>query len=181
MKRVWKQLSSKIVYENPWLRLQEDRVISPGGENYHYSFLAGNDAVIVIALNQKSLFLLQEYRYPTKRSLWGLPAGIISAGETPLEAAQRELFEETGITAKAWKKQGTFFVNPGSNQCKFHVFSATGLNLSKKEIGHQEGNESILAIKPFPIEIVKKMIRQNKIECGQSLAALHLHFSKAGK
>lgn len=174
--RNWKTVNSKIVYQNPWIKVREDSVVRPDGEKGIYGVLEKFPGVFIIALDKdNSVFLNEEYRYPIKKAFWQLPAGVISGRNIP-ENAKRELQEETGITARRWKKLGGFYVAPGHETTFINVFLAEDLNIAKIKTAGQEGNESILRTVKIKILDLKKMIKKNRIECGLTLAALNLFF-----
>lgn len=175
-KRKWKTINTKVVYKNPWIKVREDSVIRPDGFKGIYGFLEKTSGVFIIALDKDdAIFLNEEYRYPLKRSLLQLPAGV-TEGANILKNAKRELLEETGIIAKNWKKLGGFYVAPGHETTFINVFLAADLNKSNLKIASQEGDESILRVMKIKIPRLKELIRKNKIKCGLTLAALNLFF-----
>jgi len=143
-KRKWKTINSKIAYKNPWIKVREDSVIRPDGKKGVFAFLEKYPGVFVIALDRdNSIFLNEEYRYPIKKSILQLPAGVIK-GKNILENAKKELREETGITAREWKRIGGFYVAPGHETTFINVFLATDLDIAGMKTDSQEGDESIL-------------------------------------
>ncbi len=79
----------------------------------------------MMAVDEKGRFLLvQQYRLPARTKMWEIPAGRLDKGETPLAAAKRELREETGYSAKKWKKLLAYYPSPGYVAEKMHVFAA---------------------------------------------------------
>jgi len=103
----WKTLSSRMVYENPWIRIREDKVIRPDGDEGIYGVMDTRVATGVVALTEDlRVWLVGQYRYPTEMYSWEIPEGGTDPGEEPLEAIQRELKEETGLTAKRWSRLG---------------------------------------------------------------------------
>lgn len=174
--RNWRTINSKIVYENPWIKVREDSVIRPDGKKGIYGILEKNPGVFIIALDKdNSIFLNEEYRYPIKKSILQLPAGVIEGGSV-LKATKRELEEETGITASKWKRIGSFYVAPGHETTFINVFLASELDKTNLKISAQEGDESILRTVKIKIPRLKELIKKNKIECGLTLAALNLFF-----
>lgn len=174
--RKWKKINSRIVYRNPWIKVREDAVVRPDGKKGIFGFLEKYPGVFIIALDSdNSVFLNEEYRYPIKKSLLQLPAGVVD-GENILKNAKKELREETGITAKKWKRLGGFFVAPGHETTFINVFLATGLDKASLKTSAQEGDESILRVVKIKIPRLKKMIGRNEIECGLTLASLNLFF-----
>jgi 8-oxo-dGTP pyrophosphatase MutT (NUDIX family) len=177
-KRSWKKISSKIAYSNPWIKIHEDQVIRPDGNQGIYGYLEKPPGNFIIALNQENeIYLIKEYRYPIKQTILQLPAGIIDNGDI-LAQAQKELFEEAGIIAKKWENLGKFFVAAGHETTYINTFLATDLDISTMNTFHQEHDESILEILKIKIPELKTMILDGKIECGISLAALNLFFLK---
>jgi 8-oxo-dGTP pyrophosphatase MutT (NUDIX family) len=107
-------VSSKLMYQNPWMKVYEDQIRMPNGRKGMYGFIDGKPGVFIIALTEDDkIHLVESFRYPTQRWQWELPAGGIDPGLSPLEAAKHELVEELGMTAKTWTHIHTF--GPSSN------------------------------------------------------------------
>ncbi len=106
-KSSWKTIAQKVVYKNPWYQVRSDAVIRPDGTPGQFNVVeTRSDAVAVVALNsKKQICLIRQYRYATSVWSWELPSGGTD-NEQPLKAAKRELQEETGYSAKTWKKVG---------------------------------------------------------------------------
>lgn len=121
-------MASRVAYEHRSLRVREDEVIRPDGEPGRYAFVeVDQPAVTVAAVDEHArLYLVRQWRYPWQRDSWELPGGLANAGDEPLGAAQRELREETGLTAKQWVALGSFYVS-ASLALPFHVFLARDL------------------------------------------------------
>ena len=173
----WKKLSSKIIYRNPWLQLREDIVIRPDGKRGKYSVVEKPAANFVIALDQKGLiYFIKEYRYPIKKTILQLPAGSTDKNKNSLATAKNELFEETGLKAKRWKKLGKFYIAPGHESVYANVFLATRIDASQLNKPRRSADELILRTIKLPIAKIKQLIGSGKIECGITLAALNLYF-----
>lgn len=96
----WKTLSSRIVYENPWIRVREDQVLQPNGEPGIYGVIEYHGCVGVLPIDAEgNVHLVGQYRYVLDRYSWEIPEGGCHIGEDPLAAAHRELREEMGFTA----------------------------------------------------------------------------------
>jgi ADP-ribose pyrophosphatase len=103
-KNPWTTLSNKTVYENPWIKLTHREVITPKGTEGIYGHVHfKNIAVGIVPLDKNmDTWLVGQYRYTNDKYSWELPEGGCPEGEDPLEAAKRELMEETGIIAQQW-------------------------------------------------------------------------------
>lgn len=103
----WTTVSSRTVYENPWITVREDQVIRPDGAPGIYGVVDCRAATGVVAVNHRGeLCLVGQFRYPTNEYSWEIIEGGAESGESPLEAAKRELREEGGIIAKSWSSLG---------------------------------------------------------------------------
>lgn len=103
----WKRISTRQVYDNPWISVREDAVVRPDGQPGIYGVVHfKNVAVGILAVEGEALYLVGQYRYTLGRYSWEIPEGGCPAGEDPLEAAKRELAEETGLRARRWIKLG---------------------------------------------------------------------------
>ncbi len=120
---------SREVYSCKLFRVTEDRAVDPrtGFEIARSVVRHAGSAVMVAMDESKRILLARQYRLPAKKSLWELPAGKLDEGETPLQAARRELAEETGYRAKKWKKLASFYVSPGYAAERMTIFLATDL------------------------------------------------------
>ena len=103
-KESWKKLGSKTVYDNPWIRVEEHQVINPSGAQSLYGKVCfKNRAVAILALDEAhNLYLVGQHRYTLDEYAWELPMGGAPVGEDVIAGAQRELKEETGISASSW-------------------------------------------------------------------------------
>jgi ADP-ribose pyrophosphatase len=124
-----KIISSKQVYDCGLFRVTEDRAVDPKtGFQIKRSVVRHIGSAVVLAVDaKKRILLVRQYRLPAERYLWELPAGRLDPGETPLQAARRELAEETGYKARTWKKLAGFWASPGFLQEHMTIFLATDL------------------------------------------------------
>ena len=97
----WKTLSSKMVYENPWMRLREDEAELPDGRTTIYGVVDFGDCVGVLPfVDENRVLMVRQYRYVQGEAhRWEMPTGGVKEGETLEQAAQRELAEEAGYHA----------------------------------------------------------------------------------
>src|SRR5436853_3220314 len=137
----WETLASRQVYDNAWISVREDSVIRPDGEQGIYSVVHfKNIAVGILAIEDDSLYLVGQYRYTLEQYSWEIPEGGCLEGEDPLDAAKRELAEETGLRAESWEKIGTAHLSNSSSDELAIWFLATGL---KQGAHNPEGTERL--------------------------------------
>ena len=172
----WKTLSSKVVYEHKNLVLHEDTVGLPNGKitTYLRRSAAITHSVIIIAINSKEEILVQrEYSYPPNIIMWQLPGGSMKSKEKILDAAMRELAEESGIGANQARKIGYFYTqNRFSNQ-KQYVIECRDLYAHKLKEDDDEFIESLWLTR----DSIGELIRKGRINNINLLAALNLLYN----
>lgn len=167
----WKVISSKITYKNPWMRIREDKVITPLGKEGIYGVMESSDSVMITVLNDNNeLYLIRTFSYPAGSWNWELPGGNTD-GQDPIEASKRELEEETGILANTWQELAKTRVCNGFMTERMITFLAKDLSFTgEKEIS----SEQIDIAKFFSMEEVDAMIGRGEINDGQSITGIHL-------
>jgi ADP-ribose pyrophosphatase len=116
--------------------------------------------------------LITQYRAPLKREILEIPAGKIDPGETPEEAAVRELREEIKMETKRLIKIGSFFLTPGYSTEKIHIY--IGLDLSENALPHDFGED--IKIKKVPLSVLKEKLKKGEIEDAKTAIALFYYF-----
>lgn len=169
----WPVTASRTVYENRWIRVDEEDVVMPDGSPGLYGVVTmRQDAVFVVPVDEQDRVLLVEVdRHTVGRSL-EVPAGG-SDGEEPLAAAQRELLEETGRTAATWQRLGGMTALNGICRAPEHVFLARGLRHvgGDEDARREEGITDLLAV---PLADVPALVAAGRITDSETLAALLL-------
>jgi 8-oxo-dGTP pyrophosphatase MutT (NUDIX family) len=125
----WQTLGTRTVYANAWLRLREDTVIRPDGRHGVYGVVEMRPSVGVVALNDvNEIALVSQWRYTLGRMSLEIPTGGSEASDhSMLGAAQRELREETGLSARSWHDLGSVDNSNGVTNDVSYMFLATGL------------------------------------------------------
>lgn len=139
----WDIINSEYLFRRPWLTVRHDQVRLPDGRiNPEFYVLEYPDWVNVIAITEDGMFVLErQYRHGLGKTCYEIPAGVIEKGETPLEAAKRELQEETGYGEGEWETLMTVSGNCSTTSNLTHCFLAKGV---KKISGqHLDATEDI--------------------------------------
>lgn len=146
----WQTLDRRPVYENPWIRVREDRVVRPDGAPGVYGVVEfKNWAIGIVPLTAEGdTFLVGQYRYPLDLYSWEIPEGGVPEHESALAGAQRELLEETGITAETWTYLGELHTSNSVTDERGAIFLAEGLHFGASE---PEGTER-LEVRRLPLQ-----------------------------
>jgi len=162
-----KIVESKEVYRSRVFHVTEDRAVDPRTQfEISRAIVRHPGSAVMMAVDERQrVLLVRQYRLPAGKKLWELPAGRIDAGETALQAAKRELGEETGYRARKWKKLASYYPSPGFVEERMTVFLATGLTAGTATPMDDERIES----RWFTRKELKDLVRQGKIEDGKTL------------
>ncbi|MCX6133224.1 MAG: NUDIX hydrolase [Ignavibacteriales bacterium] len=128
-------------------------------------------AVVVPLLDDGTVLLVHQYRYPIKTELLELPAGKLDPGEDPQLCAMRELEEETGYIAGSIRKLTAIYTTPGFCNELLHIYLAMGLKKSPHGQRLEEG-EMDLVVKPFHLDDVVNMIERGEIVDGKTICGI---------
>jgi 8-oxo-dGTP pyrophosphatase MutT (NUDIX family) len=166
----WQTLSSKQVYENPWISVREDQVINPGGGKGIYGVVHfKNKAIGIIPVDAEgNTYLVGQYRYALHEYCWEIPMGGGPIGIDALESAQRELKEETGFTARRWTNIGRLHTSNSVTDEEGFVFLAEELEAGETAFEETED----LKIRKVSLTEALRMVLDNEITDSISVAGL---------
>jgi len=164
-----KKLSEEVIHENPWWQYKHDVFEDGQGKenNYYYGETKAGMVVVVPVLADGRIVLVLQYRYLDDKQSIEFPAGGIGDDSSALQAAERELREETGYIAEDYVKIGEFQASNGLLRDKAHVFLC---QVVEQKEAQPDETEEIEVIYRRPEEI-DEMVRKNEIWDGQTMAA----------
>ncbi|MGM9742044.1 MAG: NUDIX hydrolase [Candidatus Cryptobacteroides sp.] len=175
----WKVLKSEYLFRRPWLTVRRDCVELPDGrQNPEFYVLEYPDWVNVIAITEDGKFVMErQYRHGLGKTCFEIPAGVIEEGEDPLDAAKRELMEETGYGEGKWRKIMTVSGNSSTTDNLSHCFVAEGVRkISGQHLDSTEDLEIVL----LDTAQVKDLMVNDQIKQALMAAPLWRYFSEQG-
>lgn len=165
-------ISSKTVYDGPVFTVTTDHVQEPGGIEVRRDLIHHSGSVVVLAVEDSGatprVLLERQYRHAASDYLWELPAGRIDPGEKELQAAKRELLEETGYTATTWRRVLKFYASPGFVAETMSVFLATGL----LEGEAQPEEDEIIYKRLVPLPTAVRMVLSGTIRDAKTISSV---------
>lgn len=166
----WKTLSGKEIYENPWIKLTEYQVINPSGNQGIYGKVHfKNIAIAIIPMDQHyNTWIVGQYRYTLNEYSWEVPMGGGNLHVNLLESAQRELKEETGLTAKKWTEVLKIHTSNSVTDEVGYSFLAEDLEEGLPQFEETEE----LQIRKLPFRQVYEMAMEGKITDCLSVASI---------
>ncbi len=161
-------VSSRVVYENRWMRVHEDR---DGGSGL-YAWIEKPPAALIVPIEDGWVWLIEQFRHPVQHRFWEFPQGAWEEGEaSPEELARAELAEETGLRAASMEPLGRLHFAYGLSDQAVDIWRATGLEPGPQAL---EETEVGLIVRRFSVADVERMIVGNEIRDAASVAAWHL-------
>lgn len=170
------RLERTVIYECPWVNLYRDRVALPNGhilEQYHLLDFGRGSVTMVVEDEQGQILMERVARYPTGTVAWELPAGRIEGDESILNAARREVLEETGYETAGHRHFYTYHPMNGISNMTTHLVHCR----AGKRIGERDANE-VNAIRWFTPAELRQMIARGEISDGFALVGLLLHMGQ---
>lgn len=166
----WKTLSTRRIYENPWIRVREDQVLRPDGSPGIYGVIESKVATGVVALSERNeVYLVGQYRYPTEHYSWEIIEGGAEPNEPPLSAIKRELREEAGLEAQNWEQLGgeVHLSNCFSSEVAY-LYTARNLEV----VPRQPDVTEVLEVRCMPLRAALEMVDSGEIKDALSIIGL---------
>ncbi len=166
----WTILSAAPIYDNPWIGVTEYQVINPGGGRGIYGKVHfKNKAIGILPLDEDlNIWLVGQFRFVLGQYSWEIPEGGGPADASPLESAQRELREETGLTASEWTEILQMHLSNSVSDEHAIVYLARGLQFVAAEPEETEQ----LSIKKIPLDEAYQLVVNGTITDSMSVAGI---------
>jgi len=164
-------ISSREVFKNKLFTVVDEIAHDPDGFEIHRSIVRHPGSAVMMVAEKGRILLVKQFRLPAEQYLWELPAGRLDPGEDALQAAQRELREETGYQAENWINLAEFWASPGYVGEKMHVFLATGLAEGRQEPMEDERIE----MQWFSADEVGRMVRAGEIKDAKTMIGYFMY------
>ncbi len=162
-------LKSKVVYKGRVFGVRQDRVVEPGGGVVTRDVVAHSGSVVLLPVFPDGrVLLVRQYRHAVGRFLWELVAGRIEPGEKLLAAARRELLEETGYSAKRYRKLLDVFPTPGFVSERMAVYAAEELRRGPA----QPDSDERITTRKFSLSQLERMMRRGTLRDAKSIAGI---------
>lgn len=165
-------LSSRVMYRGPAFWVSFDEVLEPTGVRARRDIVHHTGSVVVLGVvegaGEPRILLEHQYRHAAQQFMWELPAGRIDKGEKELAAAKRELLEETGYTAKSWKRILRFYASPGFVAETMAIFLARGLRPGTA----QPEEDEVIQVRLVPLSETVHMVMSGRIRDAKTISGV---------
>lgn len=164
----WQKLKSKTVYQNRYMTVLEDELLTDHGDTVTYGVVRKEAGVSIIPFDGHKYYLIRQYRYPVNYTGWEFPAGHLEHKNVET-AARAELEEEAGLKAEKLEHLGSYYEAPGHLDQEVHIYLATGLSKGKQDLDPAEKG---IIVAQFTLSEINDLIRAGEIKDGLTIAAL---------
>ncbi|MCR6650989.1 MAG: NUDIX hydrolase [Cellvibrionaceae bacterium] len=166
----WQRLSSRIAYENPWIRVSHEEVKTPSGHDGIYGLVhfKGTAVGVVPVDDEGNTWLVRQSRYTLNEFTWEIPEGGAKEGESTLLCAQRELAEEAGLVATEWEELMRIHTSNSVTDESGVLYLARGLSSCAQNLDPTEDIE----LRKLPLKEAIQMVLSGEITDALSIAAL---------
>jgi ADP-ribose pyrophosphatase len=158
------------IFRGRRLWIEQRDVVLPNGLKRQKVIIHPSNAVAILPIEGERCKLIRQYRYAIDDYILEAPAGALEQGEDPLEAAARELIEETGFTAKVIEHRGFIITTPGYTDEKIFLYEARDLSPSRK---YEKDEDEVIEVLDIPVKDLNQMIRDGTIVDAKTICLIH--------
>ncbi len=168
-----KKLTSKVVYQNKWMTVREDKIQRSSGAEGIYGIVDKPDFVAILPIEAGTIHLVEQFRYPVQQRYWEIPQGSWESDQqaAPEVIAAGELREETGLVAESLIYVGHLYQAYGYSNQGFHIYLASGFTTQQQQLDTEEED---LITATFTLSEFESMIVEGKIKDGPTISAYGL-------
>ena len=157
----WRTLGREYVYRSPWCSFRVDGVELPDGQAIEYGVLeSGGFAAVVAVTEEDGVVMVRQWRQPVGAFTLELPSGAVDSGESATEAAERELFEETGYRAERLERLTSVYTSTGRSTEVGHVFRCRAVEDGR---GPRPESTEFIEVVEVPFGEALEMVRDGRI------------------
>jgi ADP-ribose pyrophosphatase len=163
-------IASQTVFEGRLISVRVDEVELLGGRRARREVVIHpGAAAIVPLLPDGQVVMIRQYRHPAGATLYELPAGVLAAGESPLDCARRELAEETGYEAADLRLLFSTYLSPGFSSEIIHIFVATGLRPAPGAVLDEDEQLDLVTL---PLDEAVAMVKRGEVQNAAAICGL---------
>lgn len=162
-------IEKRMIYKGDFLNIERVKVKLPDNNEAFRDIVRHPGAVALLAfIDDETILLVKQFRIAVGKSLYEIPAGKLEKSEQPIDAALRELEEETGYKAGKIESLGCIYTGAGFTDQKIYLYKATELNKGVKG----GDDDEFIEVCPFKIKDIKNMIKEGIIVDAKTISAL---------
>ena len=163
-----KTVQKNYIYRGKIVNLRCDDAALPDGRPCKRELIEHSGGACVLCVRDGKIALVRQFRYAYGEAIYEIPAGKLNAGEDPMEAAKRELEEETGLIAERLVHRYTLYPTPGYTNEKIYIYEAEGVSCGTQHLDEGE----FLNVEYIPVKEVLRMVREGVIKDGKTVVAV---------
>jgi ADP-ribose diphosphatase len=158
------------IFRGRRLWIEQRNIRLPNGLERQKVIVHPSNAVAILPIEGNECKLIRQYRYPIDSYILEAPAGTLETGEKPIDAAGRELIEETGFTAQIMEPKGFIITTPGYTDERIFLFEARGLSPSDE---YRKDEDEVIEVLDVPLTDLNRMIRDGTIVDAKTICLIH--------
>ena len=158
------------IFRGRRLWIEQRNVVLPNGLERQKVIVHPSNAVAILPIEGARCKLIRQYRYAIDDYIFEAPAGALESGEDPLQAAGRELIEETGFTAQTIKPRGFIITTPGYTDEKIYLYEAHGLTPSQEFV---KDDDEVIEVVDIPVGDLNRMICEGTLADAKTICLVH--------